>query len=299
MKSRSKKKKKSPRAKCFGLNVFYNQRIISPELFLPNVAKGSVEGLNFQVRNIPVQNVRAQNFRVRGLNLRRNSSEIFAGNVEKEGENESPVEVSEGINSILEFWFGSWARSDFQGQVSPEAQMSLSKLWFGGGSDLDSRIRQRFFVLIESAKKGQLAEWEETPHGALALVLLLDQFTRNAFRDSGEAFESDDLALAVAKRAIEKGFDRQVLGPMRFFFYLPFEHSEVLENQELSVLYFRTSFSHISSPPLKSFCAQMLDFAERHFSVLRKYGRFPHRNVLLGRESTLEEIEYLKGGKWF
>ncbi|CAI5485201.1 unnamed protein product [Closterium sp. Naga37s-1] len=139
----------------------------------------------------------------------------------------SAVGADEGVGEILAFWFGDFMRPGYDGPApAPSDELAKARVWFSKNDDVDAFIRTRFTPLIPLAASGQLAGWEDTPHGALALLVLLDQFTRNSFRGSPEAFAQDHLALEVAKRAIDKGFDRQVPRVGRPFFYLPFEHAE-------------------------------------------------------------------------
>ncbi len=159
------------------------------------------------------------------------------------------------------------------------------KKWFGSDEAFDAEIRERFGAAIDAALAGEFDDWAETPHGALALLLLLDQFTRNARRGSAEAFAGDAKALAVAARAVDAGFDRAYPKPMRMFFYLPFEHSEDLADQERSVDLFR----RLGDP-------EGYLYALIHLDAIRRFGRFPHRNVLLGRETTAAEQAYLDDG---
>ena len=153
--------------------------------------------------------------------------------------------------------------------------------WFDTDDAFDSEIRTRFLGTYEAAASGALNSWEATPEGALALVLLLDQFPRNMFR----AFAADPLARAVADRAIARGFDERVPRSEQLFFYLPFEHSEDPADQERSVALCRNSGD-----------ADALKWAELHADVIRRFGRFPHRNPILGRASTPDEEAFLASG---
>lgn len=157
--------------------------------------------------------------------------------------------------------------------------------WFAQDSGFDEEIRTRFLPAIEAAQRGELGDWSEQPHSALALVLLLDQFTRNVFRGDSRAFEADHMALAVAKKAVELGFDKAFPANERVFFYLPFEHAEDMEAQELSVDLCRATGDQ-----------QYYLYALVHMDVIRRFGRFPHRNAVLGRETTPEEQAFLDGG---
>lgn len=156
--------------------------------------------------------------------------------------------------------------------------------WFAKDDAFDQRFHALCLPLHEAAARGALDSWRATPEGALALVLLLDQFPRNCFRGTARMFATDAAARAVASEAIEAGHDRAVEPALRVFFYLPFEHSESLEDQERSVALMA---------PLD---AQSRSFAEVHRDIIRRFGRFPHRNALLGRATTPEEQRFLDEG---
>ena len=156
--------------------------------------------------------------------------------------------------------------------------------WFQRNETFDSQITDRFLVSYEMAQDGLCDGWNRDADGCLALCILLDQFPRNMFRDTPRAFATDDKALLIAKHTIRQGFD-QVLPPIqRRFIYLPFEHSEKLPEQKRSLELFKTMQAE---DPLG------YDYAVRHYEVIEKYNRFPHRNKILGRENTPEEEEYL------
>jgi uncharacterized protein (DUF924 family) len=169
---------------------------------------------------------------------------------------------------VLDFWFG----------VDP-------KKWYAKDAAFDAAIRERFLATYEAAASGRLADWEATPESALALVIVLDQFSRNMFRGSARTFAADALALAVAKRAVERGFDQELELPKRNFFYLPFTHSESPADQERCVELSRERSD-----------ADTLKWAEIHAEIIRRFGRFPHRNALLGRSTTPAEQAFLDAG---
>ena len=158
------------------------------------------------------------------------------------------------------------------------------KGWFEKSEALDNDIRARFLGTHEAAAAGRLDAWENTAEGALALLILLDQFPRNMFRGDARAFATDAQALRVASRAILNGFDG-VIPDMRSFFYLPFEHSEELSDQEHGVALFNAAGD-----------ADGLKWAELHADIIRKFGRFPHRNAALGRITTPAEQAFLDSG---
>jgi len=154
--------------------------------------------------------------------------------------------------------------------------------WYKKDASFDDKIRERFLETYEAAADGRLADWELTAEGALALTLVLDQFPRNMFRGSARAFAADPLARAVVERALLRGFDIQTAMPDRQFFYLPFEHSEALADQERCIALFRATGD-----------ADLVKWAVLHADIIRRFGRFPHRNAALGRITTAEEQAFL------
>jgi len=156
--------------------------------------------------------------------------------------------------------------------------------WFGKDAGFDADFRRRFLAAHETAASGALDSWAETPEGALALVILLDQFPRNAFRDSARMFATDAKALGIADAAIAAGHDQHIEEALRLFLYLPFEHSERIADQQRAV----ALISPLGGEPLR--------YAEIHRDVIDRFGRFPHRNTLLGRVSTPEELDFLATG---
>ncbi|MGP0088881.1 MAG: DUF924 family protein [Xanthobacteraceae bacterium] len=157
--------------------------------------------------------------------------------------------------------------------------------WFTRDDAFDAEIRRQFLPAYERATSGHLDDLEVTPDGALALLILLDQMPRNMFRGTARAYATDPLARAVAQRALARGFDRSFPPPERQFFYLPFMHSEALADQERSVELYRDAGD-----------ADGLKYAEQHAAIIRRFGRFPHRNPLLGRPTTAEEQAFLDAG---
>lgn len=157
--------------------------------------------------------------------------------------------------------------------------------WYKKSAAFDDAITARFGESHYSAARGEMAAWEATAGGALALLLLLDQFPRNMFRDSPHAFATDSVALAIARRAIAKGFDAQFAMPMRQFFYLPHMHAENLDAQDECV---RLCEAHTAPENVR--------FAIIHRDIIAQFGRFPHRNTVLGRETTAQEQAFLDSG---
>lgn len=177
---------------------------------------------------------------------------------------------------ILDFWFSERAR----------------RLWFEKDLGFDDEIRRRFGAMLDAARQGSLDGWTETPESCLALVILLDQFSRNIHRGMPRAFAGDAQARAIADRAVERGFDRQVPLGRRMFFYLPFEHSEDASDQARAVSLFRRwADEHEGSN--REGALEQVRYALRHQEIIERFRRFPHRNRILGRESTPEELAFL------
>ena len=157
--------------------------------------------------------------------------------------------------------------------------------WFANDDAFDAEFDQRFRGLHFRAARRELEGWMGDAAGALALVLLLDQFPRNCFRGSAHSYATDGLARHYARRAVEAGFDLQVEPALRTFLYLPFEHSEAMADQELAMELFARMGNE-----------ELIKYAVLHRDLIARFGRFPHRNAALGRESTQEEIAYLASG---
>ncbi len=157
--------------------------------------------------------------------------------------------------------------------------------WYKRDDAFDSSVRERFLVLWQKAIAGELSSWETTDDGTLALVILLDQFPRNMFRGAPKAYSSDAQALEVARRALSRGVDRRIEAPLLQFLYLPFMHSEDLADQLRCIDLFRTTDD-----------TENLQYAEAHADIIRRFGRFPHRNRVLGRTTTPEEQAFLDCG---
>ncbi len=161
--------------------------------------------------------------------------------------------------------------------------------WFAKDDGFDATIRDGFLDTHFAAARSDLADWGHTAEGTLALIILLDQFPRNLFRGSGHAFATDGLARAIARQALEQGFDRAVDPKLRPFLYLPFEHSEDPADQALSIQLFTVHRDETGD-------AESLRWAVEHRDIIARFGRFPHRNAALGRETTPAEQAYLDGG---
>ncbi|HEY2188298.1 MAG TPA: DUF924 family protein, partial [Caldimonas sp.] len=182
-------------------------------------------------------------------------------------------------DAVIEFWFGAPGSADY-GQAR--------KAWFQKDDAFDGEIRERFGALIERALRGELEAWASPAPSALAQVLLLDQFTRNAFRGSPRAFAGDPRALAAASGMVGLRQDEELATFMRGFVYLPYEHAEGLAMQDEAI---RLLTRLAAADPEQQ---SMLDYAYRHRAMIERFGRFPHRNAVLGRLSTAEEIAFLK-----
>jgi uncharacterized protein (DUF924 family) len=181
-----------------------------------------------------------------------------------------------GAQEVLLFWFGP-----------PSLRGRRDARWFGKNDAFDRECRTRFLPLHERAAAGELDRWKAEAADCLAFVLLLDQFPRNMFRGTPRAFATDVHALKAARHALGQGFDKGMLPVERMFLYLPFEHSESLADQVLACEL---------TQPLKAFpeTADAHRYAVAHHRIIERFGRFPHRNAILGRDSTPEETEFLK-----
>jgi uncharacterized protein (DUF924 family) len=173
------------------------------------------------------------------------------------------------IRDIIHFWFAD----------------ATKPRWYDSNQAFDDLCRQRFEELASRAANRELDEWAETAEGALALVILLDQIPRNIYRGTAKAFASDRIAVAITERAIASGADQTLDLEKRKFLYLPYMHSEVLEEQERSV-----------AQAMASGDEKTLHYAREHADIIREFGRFPHRNAILGRQNTVDEETFLAAG---
>lgn len=196
----------------------------------------------------------------------------------------------EDIKKILDFWFGS-----LQDGFTKE---SKGTLWYMGGKETDEQIKIKFGTLVEKAANKELDGWKQTPEGRLALVILLDQFTRNIYRKTRQAFAHDTYAQKLCKEGIRKGDDRKLAPIHRLFLYHPLEHSENLEDQELGVQKMQEVQDEMPDK-FKKRVQGFVDYTKQHRDIIKRFGRFPHRNQVMGRTSTKEELEYLKEGARF
>ena len=191
-----------------------------------------------------------------------------------------------GADAVLRFWFG-----EHPDQVL--AVQAQSARWFGKDAAFDDEIRARFGALREAAIAGTLDEWLVSPRERLALIVLVDQFSRNLFRGDAEAFAHDALARRWCVDGLARGDDRQLLPVERWFFYLPLEHTEALDDQRRSVALF-TALRDEADADWRPLFTGVLDFAEKHRVIIERFGRFPHRNAVLNRASTAGELAFLQ-----
>lgn len=186
---------------------------------------------------------------------------------------------------ILNFWFG-----EIKDGLTVQ---NRGQLWYGSSADTDATIKSRYADRLQQADSGALDEWKKTARGRLALILLFDQFSRNIFRKSSEAFAFDQKAQALVLEGIELGHDTELQAIERSFFYMPLEHAEDLKLQALCVEKNKQLLA--DAPEISRSSLQSgIDYAIDHQAVIEKFGRFPHRNEVLERESTQKELEYLE-----
>jgi uncharacterized protein (DUF924 family) len=190
------------------------------------------------------------------------------------------MNLPERAAALLDFWFGP--------PGDPEREQHR-QIWFRSTPEFDTALRDAFLADWQAAASGACTDLDETAEGALALVLLLDQVPRNIFRETPRAYATDALARDVADRALGRGFDRMVPPAWRLFFYMPFHHSEDLADQRRSVV---LSESLPAREPDRR--GSRRRYGHPYVDVIERFGRFPHRNAILGRQSTPEEIEFLK-----
>jgi uncharacterized protein (DUF924 family) len=188
-----------------------------------------------------------------------------------------PAPLPVRAQAFLDFWFG--------GPDDPQ-RLHHRQIWFRSTPEFDASVRAGFAADHELAVAGTLGDWQTEPLSCLALAMLLDQVPRNIFRSTPRAFASDPLALATTIRAMERGFDQAVPAAWRLFFYLPFEHSEVLADQQRG-LDLLLALPAVPGRPNEGHMTRL------HLEIIERFGRFPHRNAILGRASTAEELAFL------
>lgn len=188
------------------------------------------------------------------------------------------------LKAILDFWFG-----EIKDGLTVEDR---NKFWFMPNADVDNTIRDKFEDLVRQAGSGKLKSWEGTPRGNLALIILLDQFTRNIYRGKPDAFKYDSIARRMCTEGIKNGTDKKLEIIERCFYYLPLEHSENLEDQDRCVKLFEELLVRVGKSKI-TLIKNSLDYAVLHRSIIEEFGRFPHRNKILNRESTKQELDFL------
>jgi len=191
---------------------------------------------------------------------------------------------------VRRFWFGRLP-------LQPDGVGERLALWFGAGADeeqADELVRSRFTSLIERAAAGELAAWADSPRRRLSLILLLDQFPRHVHRGTARAFATDREALALTLSGMQSAADAALTPVERIFFYMPLQHAELRDAQEESVAAYRRLVSE-APPELRAMFTSALEAADLHRSIVARFGRFPHRNRVLGRPNTAEEETYLRG----
>lgn len=192
--------------------------------------------------------------------------------------------MTETIEEILRFWFGA-----LQEGFACESKQAL---WWGGREEHDRQLDELFGTQVCRALRGDLQSWSQNPRGRLALILLLDQFSRSIFRGTRDAFSGDEQALALCRRGIDLGHDRALEYAERLFFYMPLEHAESVEAQDLHIELLEQLRQDVP-PHRRAVIDNALDFAHQHRDLIVRFGRFPHRNDALQRTSTPEELAYL------
>ncbi|MDP2652891.1 MAG: DUF924 family protein [Candidatus Omnitrophota bacterium] len=195
------------------------------------------------------------------------------------------------IEQILQFWFRG-----LSDETAVDRKVPPFSLWFAKNDDFDREIRDTFGADWEKASRREYREWEDTPRGRLALIILFDQFSRNMFRNTPKMFATDPLALELALRSIPEGADIRLQLIERTFAYMPLMHSEELQVQKLALERFQSLVdeARLKIPGNVSYYEYSLGYARRHHDIIERFGRFPHRNLVLNRISTPEEIEFLR-----
>ncbi|MBD3648436.1 MAG: DUF924 domain-containing protein [Pseudomonadales bacterium] len=186
---------------------------------------------------------------------------------------------------VIDYWLG-------ESQSDPDSFKERSRLWYGHDPMVDEEIRQRFGDLLNRAEQGDLDHWRETADGSLALVILLDQFSRNLYRRTADAFRNDTRALTFAKYALDQKFEHDLSWIGRAFLYHPFHHAESMVDQDRAVALFEALYEEAPAE-WKKHLAGFLEYAKEHRDIVRRFGRFPHRNHILGRKMTPEEEQFL------
>ena len=193
-----------------------------------------------------------------------------------------------GPVDVLEFWFAD-------SLTNPDTLAERQAIWFMGGTDIDRVITKKFGTLPDAALEGELQHWTNDTRNALALVLVLDQFPRNIYRNTARAYHYDAAGLELALKIIDQGLNSDLHPIEQSFLFLPLQHSEKIAEQTRAVQLYETLAAQSPNSYLES-TKNSLDYAKRHCDIIRRFGRFPHRNAILGRDSTEAEIEFLASG---
>lgn len=196
--------------------------------------------------------------------------------------NEGIVMSGQDFQAVLDFWF--------EGEALGQVQMER---WWKKTPEVDRLIRQRFASLVDELYQGLSQRWSESPKSCLAAIICLDQFSRNMYRETRQSFQYDALALELAEQGLQKGFDRSLSPLERAFFIMPLMHDESLTSQERCISLLSELVCETEGQ-LERYLEGSLDFARKHHDIIARFGRYPHRNNILGRESTPEELEFLK-----
>ncbi|MBX2868522.1 MAG: DUF924 domain-containing protein [Acidiferrobacterales bacterium] len=194
--------------------------------------------------------------------------------------------MNETIDSVLRYWFG-------ESQIPVEINAQKKALWWSKNSEVDAEIEDRFSDLVDAVACGELDHWSESASGLLASIICTDQFPRNMYRGQSKSFSYDKIALGFARQAVAMRLDQQLPTIKRLFVYMPFEHSENLIDQEQAVSLMHALMDHAVEDETEMFRG-FVRFAERHHEIIAEFGRFPHRNEILGRESTPKELAFLE-----
>ena len=189
---------------------------------------------------------------------------------------------------VVEYWLADSTES-------PEKALAQKQRWYRGGPTVDAEIVSRYTASVEAALRRELHGWAATSTGVMGLVILLDQFTRTIYRGSAAAFSGDPIAYDVVTSAIEQGLDKAMPVPGRIFFYHPFHHAETVAGQDRAIALVAAMKDEYPTE-WHDYIQQSVDGFTRHRNIVARFGRFPHRNAVLGRETTAEEKEYLDGG---
>lgn len=192
-------------------------------------------------------------------------------------------------HDVLDYWFGDAAN------IKAEDLKDYFQRWFQGGEELDKEIKRKFGKAVKQATGDDLAVWENTTKGSLALIILLDQFTRNVYRGTDKAFAYDAKALRLCQKLIDSGADKEMSWPQRGFCYMPLQHAEDVKWQQQGIEAYIGLVEDMQDD-LKKVVTGFLSSAREHKTIIDKFGRFPHRNKVLDRESTDEELIYLATG---